>query len=31
VWKIATRPPTITFIELNKESFLEMLLEVSNA
>lgn len=31
VWKIATRPPTMTFIELNKESFLEVLLEVSNA
>jgi hypothetical protein len=30
-WKIVSRPPTLTFIELNKESFLEMMLEVSNA
>jgi hypothetical protein len=30
VWKIMSRPPTLSFIELNKESFLEMLLEVSN-
>lgn len=30
-WKIAGRPPTVVFVELNKESFLEMLLEVSNA
>ena len=30
-WKIATRPPTATFLELNKESFLQILLEVSNA
>jgi hypothetical protein len=30
VWKIMSRPPALGFIELNKESFLEMLLEVSN-
>jgi hypothetical protein len=30
VWKIMSRPPALSFIELNKESFLEMLLEVSN-
>lgn len=30
VWKIVSRPPALGFIELNKESFLEMLLEVSN-
>jgi hypothetical protein len=30
VWKIISRPPALGFIELNKESFLEMLLEVSN-
>jgi len=31
VWKIAGRPPTTTFIELNKESFFQLLLEISNA
>ena len=30
IWKIMSRPPTLNFIELNQESFLEMLLEVSN-
>jgi hypothetical protein len=30
-WKILSRPPVVRFIELNKESFLEMMLEVSNA
>jgi hypothetical protein len=30
VWKIVNRPPAVSFMELNKESFLEMLLEVSN-
>ena len=30
VWKIASRPPATHFIELNRETFLEMLLEVSN-
>jgi hypothetical protein len=30
-WKIVSRPPALTFIELNKESFLEIMLEVSNA
>jgi len=30
-WKIVSRPPTLSFIELNKESFLELMLEVSNA
>jgi hypothetical protein len=30
VWKIISRPPALSFIELNKESFLQMLLEVSN-
>ena len=30
VWKIISRPPADGFIELNKESFLQMLLEVSN-
>jgi hypothetical protein len=29
-WKIISRPPALSFIEQNKESFLEMLLEVSN-
>lgn len=29
-WKIMSRPPNLSFIELNKESFLELLLEVSN-
>jgi hypothetical protein len=31
VWKIVTRPPSLAFTELNKESFLQMILEVSNA
>jgi len=30
VWKIASRPPAMQFIELNKETFFEMLMEVSN-
>lgn len=30
-WKIVSRPPAMRFIELNKDSFLEMLMEVSNA
>jgi hypothetical protein len=30
-WKIVSRPPTLSFIELNKESFLQLMLEVSNA
>jgi hypothetical protein len=29
-WKIMSRPPDLSLIELNKESFLELLLEVSN-
>jgi hypothetical protein len=29
-WKIATPPPGIRYIELNKESLRQMLLEVSN-
>lgn len=31
VWKIASRPPTITFIDLNKDTLFQLLLEVSNA
>ncbi len=30
VWKIATRPPVINFIDLTKETLFEMLMEVSN-
>jgi hypothetical protein len=29
-WKIATRPPRRDIIELNKESFLDLLMEISN-
>ena len=29
-WKIVSRPPAMQFIELNKETFFEMLMEVSN-
>jgi hypothetical protein len=29
-WKIVSRPPVMGFIELNKETFFEMLMEVSN-
>jgi hypothetical protein len=29
-WKIVSRPPVMQFIELNKESFFQMLMEVSN-
>lgn len=29
-WKIASRPPAMQFVELNKESLFEMLMEVSN-
>jgi hypothetical protein len=29
-WKIVSRPPTMQFIELNRETFYEMLMEVSN-
>jgi hypothetical protein len=30
VWKIVSRPPAMQFIELNKESLFQMLMEVSN-
>lgn len=30
-WKIATSPPVIRFIDLNAESFFQMIMEVSNA
>jgi hypothetical protein len=30
-WKIVSRSPNMHFIELNKESFLQMLMEVNNA
>ena len=30
-WKIATRPPAIQYIDLNTESFLQLIMEVSNA
>jgi hypothetical protein len=30
-WKIATPPPLIKFIDLNAESFYQMLMEISNA
>ena len=30
-WKIASSPPTINFIELNKKSLFQLLMEVSNA
>ncbi|HZG27648.1 MAG TPA: hypothetical protein VE079_04225 [Ensifer sp.] len=30
VWKIATKPPVIKFIDLTKETLFEMLMEVSN-
>jgi hypothetical protein len=29
-WKIASAPPVVRFIDLNKESLFQMLLEVSN-
>jgi hypothetical protein len=29
-WKIVSRPPVMQFIELNKETFFEILMEVSN-
>lgn len=29
-WKIVSRPPVMHFVELNKETFFEMLMEVSN-
>lgn len=29
-WKIVSRPPAMQFIELNKDSFYQMLMEVSN-
>ena len=31
VWKIATKPPRIQFIELNQESFIDALMEVISA
>ena len=31
VWKVVSRPPSLAFTELNKDSFLQMILEVSNA
>jgi len=31
VWKIATPPPAVKYIELNAESFYELIMEVSNA
>ncbi len=31
VWKIATKPPKIQFIELNQESFIDALMEVISA
>jgi hypothetical protein len=31
VWKIATAPPVVRFIDLNSESFFQMVMEVSNA
>jgi hypothetical protein len=30
-WKIVTSPPTVAFLELNKDSFFRVLMEVSNA
>jgi hypothetical protein len=30
-WKIATSPPVMAFLELNKDSFFQVLMEVSNA
>jgi hypothetical protein len=30
-WKIATSPPAVAFLELNEDSFLEVLMKVSNA
>ncbi len=30
VWKVVSRPPIMQFLELNRDTFLEMLLEVSN-
>jgi hypothetical protein len=30
-WKIVTSPPAVAFLELNKDSFLRVLMEVSNA
>ena len=31
VWKIATPPPGVKYVELNAESFYELIMEVSNA
>jgi hypothetical protein len=31
VWKIATPPPAVKYIELSAESFYELIMEVSNA
>uniref|UniRef100_Q07QK4 Uncharacterized protein n=1 Tax=Rhodopseudomonas palustris (strain BisA53) TaxID=316055 RepID=Q07QK4_RHOP5 len=31
VWKIASRPPVMTLVDFNKETFFQILLEVSNA
>lgn len=31
VWKIATPPPGVKYIELNAESFYELIMEISNA
>ena len=31
VWKIATWSPAIQYIDLNTESFLQLIMEVSNA
>jgi hypothetical protein len=30
-WKIVTSPPAVAFLELNKDSFFQVLMEVSNA
>jgi hypothetical protein len=30
-WKIVTPPPAVAFLELNKDSFFQLLMEVSNA
>ena len=30
-WKIVTSPPAVAFLELNKDSFFQLLMEVSNA
>jgi hypothetical protein len=31
VWKIATPPPALQYIDLNAESFLQLIMEISNA